>query len=78
LAKAAGEDGTTEEGGEGNADEESGEDAAGDEVPPATSENASTATSQPAPQKPVNVVEEDVYEFDKCLITVAMGLLSLS
>ena len=36
---------------------------------------ASTATSQPAPQKPVNVVEEDVYEFDKCLITVAMGLM---
>ena len=75
LAGAAAEDGTTEEGEEGNADEESGEDAAGDEVPPATSENASTATSQPAPQKPVNVVEEDVYEFDKCLITVAMGLM---
>ena len=69
------EDGTNEEGGEGNVDEESGEDAAGDEVLPATSENASTATSQPAPQKPVNVVEEDVYEFDKCLITVAMGLM---
>ena len=39
------------------------------------SSSASTATSQPASQKPVNVVEEDVYEFDKCLITVAMGLM---
>jgi hypothetical protein len=46
-----------------------------DEIPAAASGTASTATSQPAPQKPVNVVEEDVYEFDKCLITVAMGLL---
>jgi hypothetical protein len=67
---AEAEDGTTEEG-----EEESGENAAGDEIPAAASGTTSTATSQPAPQKPVNVVEEDVYEFDKCLITVAMGLM---
>jgi len=66
---AEAEDGTTEEG-----EEESAENAAGDEIP-AASGTTSTATSQPAPQKPVNVVEEDVYEFDKCLITVAMGLM---
>ena len=55
--------------------EETGENPSEDEIPTAASGTASTATSQPAPQKPVNVVEEDVYEFDKCLITVAMGLL---
>jgi hypothetical protein len=56
-------------------EEENGENAAGDETPAAASGTDSTATSQPASQKPVNVVEEDVYEFDKCLITVAMGLM---
>ena len=71
---AEAEDVTTEEGEEESAEEESGENAAGDEIP-AASGTTSTATSQPAPQKPVNVVEEDVYEFDKCLITVAMGLM---
>ena len=64
----------TEDGGEESA-EETGENPSEDEIPAAASGTASTATSQPAPQKPVNVVEEDVYEFDKCLITVAMGLL---
>ena len=67
---AEAEDGTTEEG-----EEESGENAAGDEIPATDSVTTSNATSQPTPQKPVNVVEEDVYEFDKCLITVAMGLM---
>jgi cell division septation protein DedD len=67
---AEAEDVTIEEG-----KEESGENAAGDEILAAASGTASAATSQPAPQKPVNVVEEDVYEFDKCLITVAMGLM---
>ena len=46
-----------------------------DEIPAAASGTASPATSQPAPQKPVNVVEEDAYEFDKCLITVTMGFM---
>ena len=72
AAKA--EDGTTEESEEESSEEESGENAAGDEIP-AASVTASTATSQPTPQKPVNVVEEDVYEFDKCLITVAIGFM---
>jgi len=71
---AEAEDGTTEEDEAESAEEESGENAAGDETASASG-TTSTATSQPAPQKPVNVVEEDVYEFDKCLITVAMGLL---
>ena len=70
LTGTEAEDGTTVEGEEGT-----GDNADGDEIPTAASGTASTATSQPAPQKPVNVVEEDVYEFDKCLITVAMGLL---
>jgi cell division septation protein DedD len=65
----AGEESTEESEGE------SGENSAGGEIPVAASGTASTATSQPAPQKPVNVVEEDAYEFDKCLITVAMGFM---
>jgi hypothetical protein len=69
------DDVTTEEGEEESTDEESGENAAGDEIPAAVSGTASTATSQPAPQKSINVVEEDVYEFDKCLITLAIGLM---
>ena len=75
LTGTKAEYGTNEESEEENADEESGENVAGDETPSAASGAASTAASQSAPQKPVNVVEEDVYEFDKCLITVAMGLL---
>ena len=67
---AEAEDETTEEG-----EEESGKNAAGDEIPATASGTTSNATSQPTPQKPVNVVEEDVYEFGKCLITVAMGLM---
>jgi hypothetical protein len=65
----------TEDGGEESAEEESGDNAAGDEIPAAASGTTSTATSQPTTQKPVNVVEEDVYEFGKCLITVAMGFM---
>lgn len=75
LAGATAEDGTTEEGEEGKSDEERDENAAGDENPATASGTTSAGTSQPVPQKPVNVVEEDVYEFDKCLITVAMGLM---
>jgi hypothetical protein len=75
LTGTEAEYGTNEEGEEENAVEESGENAAGDEIPAAASGNASTATSKSYPQKPVNVVEEDVYEFGKCLITVAMGFM---
>lgn len=34
-----------------------------------------STTPVPATQKQVNVVEEDPYEFDKCLITIAMALM---
>jgi|GEM_PF-2108397 len=39
---------------------------------PTDNTNPST-TPVPAAQKQVNVVEEDPYEFDKCLITIAMA-----
>jgi len=66
---------TTEDGGEESTDEENEENASGGETPAAASGTASNTASQPAPQKPVNVVEEDVYDFEKCLISVAIGLL---
>jgi hypothetical protein len=75
LTGPAAEDEATEESDEENTGEEGGENTDGDELPAAASGTTSASTFQPAPQKPVNVVEEDVYEFDKCLITVAMGLL---
>jgi hypothetical protein len=33
------------------------------------------AETKPAEQKPVNVVEEDPYDFDRCLITIAIALM---
>jgi hypothetical protein len=75
LTGPAAEDEATEETKEESTEEEGGENPNGDELPSAASGTTSVATLQPAPQKPVNVVEEDVYEFEKCLITVAMGLM---
>jgi hypothetical protein len=75
LTGTAAEDEATEESDEENTGEEGGENTDGDELPAAASGTTSASTLQPAPQKPVNVVEEDVYEFNKCLITVAMGLM---
>ena len=59
------EPGESEEGGE------TGEEASA--MPPGNT--ISPATPAPAAPKPVNVVEEDPYEFDKCLVTIAMALM---
>ena len=75
LTRTVAEDEAAEESNKESTEEESGENNDGDELPAAASGTTSASTLQPAPQKPVNVVEEDVYEFGKCLITVAMGLL---
>jgi hypothetical protein len=56
----------------GDGEEETAEEENSDT--PAAPATSATTASQPA-SKPVNVVEEDVYEFDKCLISVAMGML---
>ena len=75
LTGTVAEDEAAEESDEESTEEENGENTAEGELPDAASVTTSGVTSQPVPQMPVNVVEEDVYEFDKCLITVAMGFL---
>jgi hypothetical protein len=67
---------TEEAGAEEAVPEEAGEETEGED---ATTPDAA-AGDQPADKKPeapkqVNVVEEDPYEFEKCLITVAMALM---
>jgi hypothetical protein len=66
-----------EENGDDAGPEDVNEGAEGDE--PSETETA-PAGAEPAEKKPeaskqVNVVEEDPYDFDKCLITVAMALM---
>ena len=80
LAEAAAEpevEGVIEVAGEDAGLDGSPEDTDGDE--PSRSDNA-PAGANPTEKKPeatkqVNVVEEDPYEFEKCLITVAMALM---
>lgn len=74
------EAGEEEEGGaaEGEENDTEGEDGGEteEEASAAPTDNTNPSTTPvPAAQKQVNVVEEDPYEFDKCLITIAMALM---
>ena len=57
--------------------EDTGEVAENEETPGAETVPADEQSTEKKPEAPkqVNVVEEDPYDFDKCLITVAMALL---
>lgn len=52
--------------------EETGEETVEDDAAPA---GGQPAEEEPETPKQGNVVEEDPYEFDKCLITIAMALM---
>jgi hypothetical protein len=63
--------------GEGAGSDGGCEDTDGDEPPGSDTSltNANPTEKKPEATKQVNIVEEDPYEFGKCLITVAMALM---
>ena len=80
LAEAAAEpevEGVIEVAGEdagldGSPEDTDGDEPSGSDAPPT---GANPTENKPEVPKQVNVVEEDPYEFEKCLITVAMALM---
>ena len=80
LAEAAAEpevEGVIEVAGEdagldGSPEDTDGDEPSGSGTPPT---DANPTEKKPEVTKQVNVVEEDPYEFEKCLITVAMALM---
>jgi len=57
-----------------NDDEDKNDEDDQRDAPPAPA-NATTAAAKAAEEKPVNVVEQDPYDFDKCLVTIALALM---